>query len=258
MPDIFDLNGMAAIVTGAGKGLGESFSHALAQAGANLLLVDRVGPLVEKVSAVIRERYAVGCDHCIADIVDVRQVENAVMRCVELYGKVDILINNAAAMRNDITPDETTPEQFEAVMRPNVTGTFIFSKAAACEMKKQNYGRIVNISSMSALVVNKGVHGGSYEVSKAATVMLTKALATEWGRYGINVNTICPGYYGTDPNKEAFAKDPGFYETVIDMIPMGRLGEPTELWGALLLLASPAAGYMQGVVIPVDGGYTLW
>ena len=125
-------------------------------------------------------------------------------------------------------------------------------------MRAQKKGRIVNISSMSALIVNRGVYGGSYEVSKAAVSMLTKTLAVEWARDGISVNAICPGYYGTQPNREFFAADPTFEQKVLDMIPMHRLGEPEELWGALLLLCSPAASYMQGTVITVDGGYTLW
>lgn len=254
----FDLTGDTAIITGAGKGLGESFAHALAQSGANLLLVGRTEETLAKVSRDIAQQYGVCSEYCVADITNEGQVEAAVDRCVKCFGKVDILINNAAAMRNNLAPDDTTPEQFEAVMHPNVTGTLMFCKAAARDMKKRGYGRIVNIGSISALIVNKGVHGGSYEVSKAAVVMLTKVLATEWGPFGINVNTICPGYYGTDPNKEFFAKDPKFYDVVIDMIPMRRLGELSELWGALILLCSPAASYMQGVVVPVDGGYTLW
>ena len=258
MRKLFDLSGNAAIITGAGKGLGESFAHALAQAGADLLLIDIVEEGVRKVSGEINNKYNVKCDYALANITNEDQVEQAVEKCVSLYGKVDILVNNAAAMRKNIPPEDTTPEQFESVMYPNVTGTLIVSKAAAKYMRQNKSGRIVNISSMSALVVNRGVHGGSYEVSKAAVVMLTKTLATEWCKDGISVNAICPGYYGTDPNKAFFAEDPTFYKKVIDMIPMGRLGNLEELWGVLLLLCSPAASYMQGTVIPVDGGYTLW
>jgi len=258
MLKLFDLTGQAAIITGAGKGLGESYAHALAQAGADMLLVDRVEEGLIKVSEEVRNTYGVKCEYALADICDEKQVEQAVEKCVSLFGKVDILVNNAASMRNNIPPDETTPDQFEAVMFPNVTGTLIFSKAAAKYMKKNKYGRIVNIASLSAFIINKGVHGGSYEVSKAAVVMLTKALATEWCNDGICVNAICPGYYGTDPNKEFFAKDPAFYDVVLDMTPMRRLGNPEELWGALLLLCSPASSFMQGAAIPVDGGYVLW
>ena len=258
MPDIFNIKGESAIITGAGKGLGENFAHVLAQAGANLLLVSRGQENIARVSREINEKYGVSCDYCAADIGIEKDVNAVVEKCVKQYGKIDILVNNAASMRNNIPQVDTTLEQFQAVMHPNVTGTFLFSKAAAMEMKKAKKGRIVNIASISALVVNKGVHGGSYEISKAAVVMLTKTMAVELCRYGISVNAICPGYYGTDPNKEFFAKDPAFYNNVIDMIPMGRLGELDELRGVLLLLCSPAASYMQGAVIPVDGGYTIW
>ena len=254
----FDLTGDTAMITGAGKGLGASYAEALAQSGADLMLLDIVEEGVAKVSRHIQETYGVRCEYAVANIADERQVQAAVDRCVSVFGKLDILVNNAASMRNNIPVDDTAPEAFEAVMTPNVTGTLIVSKAAAKEMRKRKKGRIVNIASVSGLIVNKGVHGGSYEVSKAAVIMLTKTLATAWCKDGISVNAICPGYYGTDPNKDFFAKDPGFYHTVIDMIPMGRLGEPEELWGTLLLLCSSAASYMHGAAIPVDGGYTLW
>ncbi len=252
------LEGHAAIITGAGKGLGKGFAHALAESGANLLLVGRSENNIAATAKEIREKYGVQCSHFKADINDEEQEKAAAKACFDLYGKIDILVNNAAAMRNNIPPQETTTEAFEAVMHPNVTGTLNFCKAVYPYMSQRKYGRIVNIASMSALIVNKGVHGGSYEISKAAVVMLTKTLATEWGKEGINVNSICPGYYLTDPNKEFFAKDPVFYDVVLDMIPMGRLGELEELWGPLVLLCSPAASYLQGVAIPVDGGYTLW
>jgi NAD(P)-dependent dehydrogenase (short-subunit alcohol dehydrogenase family) len=125
-------------------------------------------------------------------------------------------------------------------------------------MMKRGWGRIINIASISGLIVNKGVHGGSYETSKAALIMMTKTLATEWCSYGICVNSIAPGYFGTQSNKNYFDADPTFHGKVIDMIPMGRLGEPKELEGTLILLASDAASYMQGHCIVVDGGYTCW
>lgn len=255
---LFDLSGEVAVITGASKGLGESFAHALAQAGANLFLIARKEDGLIKVSKDIETQYGVRCAWCTADISSQEDIRNAVSKCTETYGKIDILVNNAAAMRNNKPPQETTPEEFDAVMHPNVIGTLMMCQEVGAVMRRQKKGRIVNISSMSALIVNRGVYGGSYEVSKAAVLMLTKTLAVEWARDGISVNAICPGYYGTQPNREFFAADPTFEEKVLDMIPMHRLGEPEELWGALLLLASPAASYMQGTVITVDGGYTLW
>lgn len=255
---LFDLQGEIAVITGASKGLGESFAHALAQAGADLFLIARREEGLTRVSQDIQTRHGVRCYWCTADISSQADIRRAVARCVEVYGKIDILVNNAAAMRNNKPPQDTTPEEFDAVMHPNVIGTLMMCQEVGAVMRAQKKGRIVNISSMSALIVNRGVYGGSYEVSKAAVSMLTKTLAVEWARDGISVNAICPGYYGTQPNREFFAADPTFEQKVLDMIPMHRLGEPEELWGALLLLCSPAASYMQGTVITVDGGYTLW
>lgn len=254
----FDLHGEVAVITGASKGLGESFAHALAQAGADLFLIARREEGLIRVSQDIQARHGTHCHWCAADISSQADIRRAVAQCMEAYGKIDILVNNAAAMRNNKPPQDTTPEEFDAVMHPNVIGTLMMCQEVGTVMRAQKKGRIVNISSMSALIVNRGVYGGSYEVSKAAVSMLTKTLAVEWARDGISVNAICPGYYGTQPNREFFAADPTFEQKVLDMIPMHRLGEPEELWGALLLLCSPAASYMQGTVITVDGGYTLW
>lgn len=256
--NLFDLSGHVAIVTGAGKGLGENFAKILVEAGAHVLLMGRHSENIARVSEEVNRKHGECSSYIKADASNEGDAERTVNECIRRFGKVDILVNNAAAMRNNIPPDETTPEQFEEVMHPNVTGVFMLSKAAAKDMRKRKYGRIVNIASMSALVVNKGVHGGSYEVSKAAVLMLTRVLATEWAKDGICVNAICPGYYLTDPNKEFFVKDPVFYRNVIEMTPAGRLGEPHELWGALLLLCSGAASYIHGTAITVDGGYTLW
>lgn len=258
MLNCFDITGKTAIVTGASKGLGEGFAHALAQSGAELFLVARHAEELMRVSEDIRARYAVPCKWCAADIAEPEDPERIASACVDAFGKIDILINNAAAMRLNKPPQETTAAEFESVMYPNVIGTFALCRAVGAVMRKRKQGKIVNISSMSAQIVNRGVYGGSYEVSKAALAMLTKTLAVEWAGDGINVNTICPGYYGTAPNRAFFAADPAFESKVLDMIPMHRLGLPQELWGALILLCSPASDYMQGSMITVDGGYTLW
>lgn len=256
--ELFQLRGETAIITGASKGLGRSFAEALAQAGADLFLIARNEEGLRQAAQELQTRYGAACAWCAADVSRQEDVQRSVSQCLERYGKIDILVNNAAAMRNNKPPQDTTPQEFEAVMRPNVTGVFMMCQEAGAVMRRRKKGRIVNISSMSAMIVNRGVFGGSYEVSKAAVSMLTKTLAVEWAKDGVSVNAICPGYYGTQPNLDFFAADPAFEETVLDMIPMHRLGKPEELWGALLLLCSPAASYMQGVTIPVDGGYTLW
>ena len=258
MYKLFDLTGQTAIITGAGKGLGESFAHALAASGANLFLISRTGSELEKVCEDIRKEHGTRCEYQVADVTDEEQVKSAIDKCIEIYGKIEILINGAAAMRHNKTPEETTSDMYRKVLEPNILGLYNMCREVGKHMIEAKYGRIVNMSSLSAIVVNRGVHGGEYEVSKAAVSMLTKTLATEWAQYGINVNAIAPGYFGTQPNLDFFAADPEFLPKVLEMIPMGRIAQPEELWGTLILLCSPAASYMQGSIISVDGGYTSW
>jgi gluconate 5-dehydrogenase len=182
MLNLFDLHGQVAIVTGASKGLGESFAHALAASGADLFLMARRPEGLIRVAEEIRAQHGVRCEWCTADIGAQEEIRRAVDTCMERYGRIDILVNNAAAMRNNKPPQDTTPEEFDAVMHPNVIGTFMMAREVGAVMRRQKSGRIVNISSMSALIVNRGVYGGSYEVSKAAVSMLTKTLAVEWAQ----------------------------------------------------------------------------
>ncbi|MCL1895265.1 MAG: glucose 1-dehydrogenase [Clostridiales bacterium] len=253
----FDLTGKTAILTGAAGGLGEVFARALAEAGAQLFVAARKEEGLIRITDEIRGLGG-DCYYRVCDITKESQARDTVKACIEKYGKVDILVNNAGAHRDNRTPFEIENESFKEVLDTNVMGALSLSKACAEDMMKRGWGRIVNIASLSGFIVNKGVHGGSYEVSKSALIMLTKALATEWCGHGICVNAIAPGYFGTQSNKNYFEADPTFYAKVVDMIPMGRLGEPEELAGPLVLLCSDAASYMQGFTLLVDGGYVCW
>jgi len=253
----FDLNGKTAFLTGAAGGLGEVFARALSEAGASLFVAARNEEGLLRITEEIR---ALGgeCSYKVCDITKEEEAKDAVAACIETYGKVDILVNNAGAHRDNRTPFEIENESFAKVLDTNIMGALTLSKACAEDMMKRGWGRIVNIASLSGFIVNKGVHGGSYEVSKSALIMLTKALATEWCEYGICVNALAPGYFGTQSNKNYFNADPTFYGKVVDMIPMGRLGEPEELAGPLIMLCSDAASYIQGFTLLVDGGYVCW
>lgn len=253
----FDLTGEVAIVTGASKGLGEGFAKALAKSGADVFLIARNENRLKKVAEDIR-KIGRKCKYAIADISDENSIKEAADKAYNYYGKIDILVNNAALMRDNRAPQDIPPEDYNKVLFTNIVGAMICSNAFGKYMIQKQKGKIVNVSSISSKIVNKGVHGGSYEVSKAGLTMLSRTLATEWAKYNINVNTVMPGYFGTQPNKEFFDNDPEFYDTVIDMIPMGRLGLIEELAGAVVFLSSPAANYMQGTEIIVDGGYTIW
>lgn len=253
----FDLTGKTALITGAGGGLGSVFAKVLSQAGADTFLVGRTGQTLKKTADSIRGEGG-NCFYTTCNILSEESIREAVAKCIEVYGKVDILINAAGCNRINLPPMETDTDTYNQVVQTNIIGTLNMCKACAEDMMKRNWGRIVNIASISGMIVNKGVYGGSYEVTKAAIIMMTKTLATEWCRNGICVNAIAPGYFGTKPNMDFFAADPTFYGKVMSMIPMERMGEPEELTGALILLSSDASSYMQGECIVVDGGYTCW
>ena len=161
-------------------------------------------------------------------------------------------------MRINKPPEETTVAEWRSVMDTNVTGAWLCCREAGKVMIGQQSGKIVNIASISGQVVNKYFHGGAYEVSKAALMMLTKTLATEWAPYNISVNAIAPGYYDTQPNRDFFAQEADLYQRVLDLIPLSRLGNLEELTDLVLVLASDTANYMTGSTITIDGGYTLW
>lgn len=253
----FDLTGKTALITGAGGGLGAVFSQALSEAGAETFLIGRtesiLAPVAKEISMSGRKSAYMSCD-----IMSEESIEEAVEKCITIFGKVDILVNAAGCNRINLPPMETDTETYNKVVQTNILGTLNMSKACAKDMMKRGWGRIVNIASISGLIVNKGVYGGSYEVTKAAMIMMTKTLATEWCKSGICVNSIAPGYFSTKPNLDFFAADDTFYGKVMNMIPMERMGKPEELIGALILLCSDAASYMQGECIVVDGGYTCW
>ena len=173
-----------------------------------------------------------------ADIASEADVQNLVAETVKWTSRVDVLINNAAAMRINKPPEETTVDEWRSVMDTNVTGAWLCCREAGKVMIGQQSGKIVNIASISGHVVNKYFHGGAYEVSKAALMMLTRTLATEWAPYNISVNAIAPGYYDTQPNRDFFAQEADLYQRVLDLIPLRRLGNLEELTDLVLMLAS--------------------
>lgn len=256
MQNYFDVQGKVAFITGASKGLGKVFAQTLAEAGAKLFILSATKSNIESVCEEISANYPCQC-FC-ASITDEAAINAAVAQCVETYGRIDILVNNAAAMRINKAPEDTTLEEWKHVIDTNITGAFIVARAVGKQMLRQGSGKIINMSSISGKIINKGVHGGSYDVSKAAMDGLTYALASEWGPRGINVNAIAPGYCMTAPNREFFDKDPEFFRNALEMIPAGRIADPHELAGTILYLASDAANYLHGSIIRVDGGYMLW
>ena len=255
MKNYFDLKGQVAIVTGCSTGLGVQMAKALANQGAAIVPVARRQEMIEKVAKEINEEFGVETFPVKCDITNTEQVEAMVDKVLEKFGRIDILINNAGT--GAVAPaEDITDDQFRNEMDIDLFGTFKVSRAVAKKaMIKAKYGRIINIASMYGLVGNKVAGSAPYHAAKGGVVNLTRALAAEWGKYGITVNSICPGYFYTDLTRETLDSD-FFQQNARTMIPEERYGNTGELDVAAIFLASPNASYVTGVNLPVDGGYT--
>jgi 2-deoxy-D-gluconate 3-dehydrogenase len=248
MNELFDLRGKSAIVTGAGTGLGQGMALGLAEAGADLLLVDRVVPLETETMARELGRKVVSV---VADLSTTQPIEGIVQKAVTEFGKVDILINNAGIIRRTPAID-FSEKDWDDVMAINAKTVFFFSQAAGRDMMKRKKGKIINIASL--LSFQGGITVPSYSASKGAVAQITKALANEWGKFGLNINAIAPGYMVTN-NTENLRKDAERTRAISERIPAGRWGTPNDLKGPAVFLASDASDYLNGHVLVVDGGW---
>ncbi len=244
----FDLTGLSAIVTGASTGLGAGMTLALADAGADVLLVDRR----EQRETVEHLREHGKTAHTFeADLSDPKAPQAVVDAALKEFGKVDILVNNAGIIRR--TPAlEFSGKDWDDVMAVNSRAVFFLSQAAGRDMVKRKRGKIINVASL--LSFQGGVTVPSYSASKGAVAQITKALANEWASMGINVNAIAPGYMVTN-NTEQLRANVTRYRQITERIPAGRWGTPEDLGGAVVFLASKASDYVNGHVLLVDGGW---
>lgn len=247
--DLFRLDGQVALVTGASRGLGAAMAIALAEAGADVALVAR-GDLEATGSAVRAAGRRALAVH--ADLAS-REAPAHIMRAViEGFGRADILVNNAGIIRRAPALD-TSDEDWDAVIAVNLRTVFVLSREfARAVVERKSSGRIVNIASM--LSFQGGVRVPAYTAAKSGLLGLTRALANELAPLGINVNAIAPGYMATD-NTAALRSDPMRNRDILARIPAGRWGTPDDLQGAVVFLASPAAAYVHGTVLAVDGGW---
>ncbi|MBN7807516.1 2-dehydro-3-deoxy-D-gluconate 5-dehydrogenase KduD [Agrobacterium rosae] len=245
----FDLTGKTAIVTGANTGLGQGIATALAGAGATVALVGRSS--MEETEAAISAMG--GRSHSIkADLSSIAPVGEIITETVRLSGRADILVNNAGIIKRADSLDFSEAD-WDAVMDVNLKSVFFLSQAFARHLVAENKpGKIINIASL--LSFQGGIRIPSYTASKSGLAGLTRLLACEWAAKGINVNAIAPGYFDTN-NTEALRNDPDRNAAILARIPAGHWGKPEELGGAAVFLASSAADYIHGTVLPVDGGW---
>lgn len=255
MKNYFDLTDRVALVTGCSTGLGVQMAKALASQGCNIVALARRQELIEKVASEIAEEYGVETLPVRCDITDTEMVNAAVKKTMDKFGRIDILINNAGT--GAVAPaEDITDEQFGNELNIDLFGSFKVARAVAkAAMIPAKYGRIINIASMYGLVGNKIAPCSPYHAAKGGVVNLSRGLAGEWGKYGITVNCICPGYFWTPLTKETLDTD-WFKEYSKTVIPMERYGNEGELDTAAIFLASPASSYVSGIMVPVDGGYT--
>ncbi len=251
---MFNLNNRVAVVSGASSGLGQQMALALARQGASLAILARRAERLAEFEPKLREAGAKDVLAVKCDVTSTEDIAKAAMEVEKKYGRVDILVNCAGASK-DKGVLEMTDEEWDFTIATDETSVFKMTRAFAAIMKKNNYGRIINIASMYGLVGNTEIHTVAYHASKGAVVNFTRAVAAELATSGITCNAICPGYFETELTK-AVLDTPRFQEFAKTHVPMERYGRPGELDAAVVFLASEGASYVTGLIMPVDGGYT--
>ena len=254
MAKLFDLTGKVALVTGGNGGLGLAMAKGLAQAGAGIVVAARDEKKTAQALAEIRD-LGVPAEGIAVDVTQEAQIKDMVSRAVERLGRVDILVNNAGTtVRKE--PQDLTIEEWDQVLDVNLRSAFLASREVYPHMKAQGGGKIINIGSMFSLFGGGG-SGAPYSSSKGGVVQLAKSLAVAWAKDNIQSNAILPGWFMTELTAAIPATQPDRYDLISRRIPTGRWGEPEELQGAVVFLASPASDYVTGAVLTVDGGYSV-
>ena len=249
----FSLDGRVAVVTGATRGLGAGFASALGDVGAAVMVVGRDPEAANGVLKTLEDNGARAA-FVRADVTDPDEVQRVLDSTLDTFGRVDILVNNAGACVH-APALEVTPEQWRSVMDVNLDAVWTCSQTFGRHLVDQGSGSIVNIGSMSGIIVNRPQWQPAYNASKAAVHHLTRSLAAEWAPYGVRVNALAPGYIKTDMSP---VDDPAFKQHWIDDAPMRRYGTVEELAPAVVFLASDASSFITGSVLVADGGYTAF
>lgn len=249
--DKFRVDGQVAVVTGGTKGIGKAIAKALAEAGADIAVVSRSPHQdIEKIVLALGRRYM----HYAADLTNRHRTKGVIPAIVERMGDIDILVNNAGIICR-ASPEDYLEEDWDATLEIDLTATFILSQACGRIMLKKKRGKIISVASI--LSFQGGLNVSAYTASKHGVAGLTKALANAWAGKGINVNALAPSFFATELT-EALQKDPDRSRSITMRTPAGRWGVPEDIAGAAVFLASPASDFINGVTLPVDGGWMAW
>jgi NAD(P)-dependent dehydrogenase (short-subunit alcohol dehydrogenase family) len=251
MSDLFDLRGKTAVVTGTSRGLGQYMARALAKAGADLVITSRhrehLLDFRKEVESLGRRALPVQLD-----VLDGASIQAMVEEAIKAYGRIDILVNNAGLNIRKASL-EVSWADWDTVMNTNLKGGFFCAQAVAREMVRQGGGRIINIGSCTCLFGMEAIV--PYTASRGGVLQMTRGLAAEWGKFDITVNVLAPGWFKTAQTQVLYENQP-WLEYITDRIPLGRPGQPNDLDGAVVFLASDASAYITGQIILVDGGFT--
>ncbi len=252
----FKLDGKVAVVTGAARGIGLAIAEALAEAGALVVLTDLDGEqLAKSAKELAGKGYKV--DSEVLDVTDVKAVERVQQAIVARHGRVDVLVNNAGIAISNHPAETMADDVWNKVIDVNLNGAFWCCREFGRGMLERGSGAIVNVGSMSAVIVNRPQEQANYNASKAAMHHLTRSLAAEWGARGVRVNAVAPTYIDTEMNAYVY-DDPEMYKYWVGGTPMARLGRTDEVAAVVLFLASDASSLMTGSIVLADGGYVLW
>ncbi|MDX1965543.1 MAG: SDR family oxidoreductase [Planctomycetaceae bacterium] len=256
--DRFRLDGKRLFITGGSRGLGREMALAIADVGADVVLVGRELESLEQTADDVRQ---LGRKATViaGDVGQPADCERVCLEALRTCGPIDILINNVGGRRINVPLEEQSLEQWQQILDLNLTSAFLCLKHIGGAMVARGApGRVINVASVSGMIINRGIGGRSYETSKAAVIQLTKAAAADWAPKGVTVNAICPGGFMTAPNVRWSQEHPDVIAKFRDQIPAGDFGQPEDLGPLAVYLASDASRYVTGAAFVIDGGYTLW